>query len=102
MENLARNALAYSAPDSPVTVTCHGQPAHVLIAVHNHGRPIPEELIPTLFQPFKRGEKRHDPDRSLGLGLFIVREIVAGHGGTVQVQSSEATGTTFVLCLPRV
>lgn len=99
--NLVHNALSYGLSGTPVTVrsVCHGARAQVL--VHNMGPPIPPESIPWLFQPFRRGEQRLDRERSIGLGLFIVREIVDAHGGHVAVRSAAGEGTTFHIELPR-
>ncbi|UQA56434.1 sensor histidine kinase [Polyangium aurulentum] len=101
VDNLTRNAVSYSPPGSVVTVRSRDDGARVLVEVHNQGTPIPEDVLPTLFEPFKRGERKQDPDRSIGLGLFIVREIVSAHGGEVTVRSTAAEGTTFSLDLPR-
>ncbi len=68
------------------------------LTVHNGGEPISEASLPTLFEPFKRGESSV---QGLGLGLYIVGEIVRAHGGTVGVTSSAAEGTTFTVRLPR-
>jgi signal transduction histidine kinase len=58
--------------------------------------------MPHLFDPFRStSHGRTARSRGLGLGLFIIREIVRAHGGTVQVSSTEAEGTTFTLRLPR-
>lgn len=99
--NLTRNAVTYSPPGTPVSVRSTDRRTGIRLEVHNEGRPIPADVIPTLFQPFKRGERKSDPDRSIGLGLFIVREIVAAHGGLVHVQSTEDAGTTFAVELPK-
>jgi PAS domain S-box-containing protein len=99
--NLTRNAISYSPAGSVVTVRSRDCGGKVRLEVHNEGRPIPADVLPTLFQPFKRGERRHDPERSIGLGLFIVREIVMAHGGSVDVSSSLAEGTTFRVDLPK-
>lgn len=99
--NLARNALSYSPRETKVTLRSFGLDELVRVEVHNDGTPIPAQLIPHLFQPFKRGERKHDPDRSIGLGLFIVREIATAHDGHVSVESSATEGTTFRLDLPR-
>jgi sigma-B regulation protein RsbU (phosphoserine phosphatase) len=99
--NLIRNAVSYSPPDTTVTVRSLGTgDGGRAVEVHNHneGGPIPEAIVPSLFQPFQRGESTH---RSIGLGLFIVREIVVAHGGTVAVRSTEQDGTTFRVELPR-
>ena len=99
--NLARNAISYGQPGTPVTVRTQDRGDHLRVEVHNHGPAIAPDVMPTLFQPFKRGGKKPDPDRSIGLGLFIVREIVAAHGGAVDVHSTQSDGTTFSVDLPR-
>lgn len=98
--NLVRNAITYGAPGTPITIRSLYLDGRAQIEVHNHGKPIPPDVVPTLFQPFKRSEHQYDPDRSIGLGLFIVREIVAAHGGAVAVRSTAVDGTTFVVDLP--
>jgi signal transduction histidine kinase len=71
--------------------------------VHNDGTPIPAEAIPTIFDPLMRSanEELGEPSTSLGLGLFIVKEVVEAHRGTIEVTSSEVEGTTFTVVLPR-
>ncbi|PCC68538.1 PAS domain S-box-containing protein [Nannocystis exedens] len=100
--NLVHNALSYGLSGAPVTVRSVGRGARAQVLVHNEGPPIPPESIPSLFQPFRRGEQRHDRERSIGLGLFIVREIVDAHGGNVAVHSAVGEGTTFHIDLPRL
>ncbi|MFL5343272.1 MAG: PAS domain-containing protein [Hyalangium sp.] len=100
--NLVTNALRYSTPGTPVQVSTRAEEDTVQLEVHNLGKPICEELLPHLFEAMKRGS--HDgasSGRSVGLGLYIVQQIVCAHGGTVSVQSSEAEGTTFTVQLPR-
>lgn len=72
--------------------------ASVTLRVHNTGC-IPAAMLPTLFDAFPTAERPHSS--GLGLGLFIVRELVAAHRGTVHVSSSNDEGTTFTLQLPR-
>jgi signal transduction histidine kinase len=64
--------------------------------------PIPEEMQPTLFSPFRRGERdsRTNKTTGLGLGLYISREVTLSHGGRLDLQSSGAEGTTFRVILP--
>jgi signal transduction histidine kinase len=70
--------------------------------VYNDGPPIPCEILSELFQPFRRGANQQgELSRGLGLGLFIVREIVRAHQGTVEVDSAEERGTTFTVRIPR-
>jgi len=56
--------------------------------------------LPVLFDPFRSGREKRARD-GLGLGLFIVHQIVEGHGGRIAVQSTDAAGTTIVVTLPR-
>jgi signal transduction histidine kinase len=70
------------------------------LSVHNRGAPIPAELLPGLFEPFQRGLRPGALDGSIGLGLYIVRQVALGHGGDVRVRSTAEEGTTFVLELP--
>ncbi|SEK93719.1 PAS domain S-box-containing protein [Stigmatella aurantiaca] len=100
--NLAKNALDYSPEDTPVTVSLHDEGHRVRLEVHNHGEPIPAEILPVLFEPFRRGVKAEDSKPSgLGLGLFIARQIALAHGGTLEVRSTREEGTRFIVSLPR-
>jgi signal transduction histidine kinase len=61
---------------------------------------IPEELLPKLFEPLVTVRSLENAS-GLGLGLYITREIVGAHGGTIEVDSSDTKGTIFVVSLPR-
>jgi sigma-B regulation protein RsbU (phosphoserine phosphatase) len=94
--NLTSNALTYGSPERPVTITTHGRDATLELTVHNWGTPIPEALIPVIFEPLRRGEQQvRLGSRSVGLGLYIVRQIARAHGGDVTVDSTAEAGTTF-------
>jgi signal transduction histidine kinase len=97
--NLVANALQYGR--DPVTVTATCGDGNVAVAVTNQGDPIPDESHARLFDPFKRGEAAYTDRQGLGLGLYIVSEIMRAHGGTVAVVSSRERGTTFRLTWPR-
>jgi phosphoserine phosphatase RsbU/P len=102
LTNLFSNAHAHGSPGTPidVAVICEGD--HVRVTVHNRGEPIPENMQQTIFDPFRRGEQRsYNVRKGLGLGLYITRQVVEAHGGTVDVDSTLADGTTFTLTLPR-
>jgi PAS domain S-box-containing protein len=102
LANLVENAFKYGAPDRPVTLTTREVDDEVRVEVHNEGPPISEALLPRLFEPFSRGAQTDETVKlSLGLGLYIVREIVRVHRGTVEVRSTHETGTTFTVRLPR-
>ena len=104
LSNLVGNALIHGAADTPIEVFVDVRDSEALLAVTNRGPVIPAERAASLFQPFiQGGAGYHDVDRprGLGLGLYIVRQIVVAHGGTVTVESSVALGTTFIVRLPR-
>lgn len=99
--NLLDNALKYSPRVTPVRLRTFEQGADAVhLEVQNAGPPIPAHVLPTLFQPFRRGEGPGKRE-SLGLGLYIARSIVEAHGGTLRVESTPDVGTIFSLCLPR-
>ena len=98
--NLVGNALQHGDPERPVTVRVAMREGRAELSVHNHGAPIPAELLPGLFEPFQRGLRPGALDGSIGLGLYIVRQVAVGHGGEVRVRSTSEEGTTFVLELP--
>ena len=102
VQNLASNAVKYSPPGTPVTVRSRGDGDGVELEVHNAGTPIAPEALGRLFQPMQRATALPDSvGRSVGLGLYIVAEVVRAHGGQVEVSSSEKAGTTFTVRLPR-
>src|SRR5262249_9647878 len=99
--NLVGNAIQHGDPNSDIEVTLDDQGEAVELRVHNQGPPIPGDLLPVLFDPF-RGRSSHSPGRDgLGLGLYICREMVHAHRGEISVQSADGAGTTFTVRLPR-
>lgn len=98
--NLVANAITYGAPDKPVVVTSAIDDGTFSIAVGNEGPAIAPELLPHLFDPMTRGKGAQEGTHSVGLGLFIVREIARAHRGTVTVASASGA-TTFTALLPR-
>jgi sigma-B regulation protein RsbU (phosphoserine phosphatase) len=99
--NLVSNAIAHGHPSAPITVTSIVAERSCSIAVHNRGTPIPAEAQASIFQPMTRGANASTTGRSVGLGLFIVREIARAHGGSAEVKSSAEHGTTFRVTFPR-
>jgi signal transduction histidine kinase len=96
ISNLVGNALTHGT--GAVSVRIDGDGHDVVFAVHNDGEPIPPDVLPVLFEPFRRGDRSPN---GLGLGLYIVREVIRRHGGSIEVRSSRDAGTTFVSRWPR-
>lgn len=102
LSNLIGNALRHGAREAPVTVALEGRDAsHVSVLVHNAGQ-IPPEILPHVFHPFRSGRARRHRSDGLGLGLFIVKQLVEAHAGGIDVQSSAERGTVFRVQLPRL
>ena len=105
LQNLIGNALQHGSHSRVVTVTLTGGAEQVLLSVHNRGTPIDEGSLATLFDPLVRSPSEDvslpGTSTSLGLGLYIVKESVNAHGGTIEVTSTAAEGTTFTVVLPK-
>ena len=99
LANLVANAVEHGDPREPVDVIVEMLQGALVLSVSNRGEPIPEQLLPSLFQPYRRGASGR-PRVGLGLGLYIVSEIAKSHGGRVEVRSSHTEGTTFTCTLP--
>jgi signal transduction histidine kinase len=103
LANLVSNAVKYSPDGGRVTVTARFEPGidGVTIAVADEGMGIPEEQLDRIFDRFQRVDAPATRGiRGTGLGLFIVRELVELHGGTIRVESTVGRGSTFRFTLP--
>jgi signal transduction histidine kinase len=99
--NLVENGIKHGDKTSPIIIKTRAERDQVTLEVHSRGTPIPRDLLPHIFKPFRSGGASESRTRSHGLGLFIVHEIVRGHGGQVSVESSQEHGTCFRIVLPR-
>ena len=100
--NLTENAIRYGRPDGAVHISVSEADGNVQIRVRDHGSGIPEAYRESVFQPFFRVDKsRSRAHGGVGLGLSLVWEIAALHGGTVQIERSGADGTVMLVTLPR-
>ena len=95
--NLVANSVAYGDLRQPISVTSRLGDKGCEVAVHNYGAVIPEALLADLFEPMTRGTDQGSEVRSVGLGLYIVRELARVHGGDVAVSSCATGGTTFTV-----
>jgi PAS domain S-box-containing protein len=103
ISNLLANALRYSPEDAQVTVSLEAAPEGLWLSVHNMGEPIAKDVMPRLFDAFARGvADESGRSAGLGLGLYIVKQIVEAHHGRVEVVSTRAQGTTFRVLWPGV
>ncbi|MDQ6639031.1 MAG: HAMP domain-containing histidine kinase [Pseudomonadota bacterium] len=106
LSNLLNNAVQHGDRGAPVSLSAHGEEESVVLAIANAGKPIAADDLRLIFEPLVQvpstsSDLSMRPKTSLGLGLFIVREIVLGHHGTIDVQSAAHTGTVFTIRLPR-
>jgi signal transduction histidine kinase len=106
LSNLIGNAIQYGSPDLPVVVRVTAADGDVAIAVNNRGTTIPPDRLSAVFDPMVRIAASVNSDyaerTSLGIGLFISREIVHAHGGKITLASTDADGTTFTVTMPRL
>ena len=107
LTNLLTNAVQHGDKNVPIVLEAEGTPNDVVVTVQNQGGTIPLDALATIFEPLVqvpngRANQHEQPYTSLGLGLFITRELVHGHQGTIDVRSSVETGTTFTVHLPRI
>ena len=87
--------------DAPIDIAARGEDDETTISVHNSGPAISPEKVSQLFGGIRRGTAGSRDRRHLGLGLFIVDKIVEGHNGTLEVQSTPESGTTFTIRLQK-
>ena len=99
--NLIGNALKHGTPEGAIQVRLDGSDRdHVTLVVKNGGT-IPPDIVPYLFDPFRGGQRQTGRGDGLGLGLYIVSQIVQAHDGRVDVKTGEGGETAFHVRLPR-
>ena len=101
ISNLVGNALQHGAPGSPIVVESRIVGDHATLVVSNDGPGIPAHELASLFEPYRRGTTAGSGHGSAGLGLYIAREVIAAHGGTIEVDSKPHGTTRFTVRLPR-
>jgi signal transduction histidine kinase len=99
--NLAENAVKYGHREGRVALAVARTADGACVSVHNDGPPISPEDQRRLFEPYERLKASAPSTIGWGLGLALVRACVDAHGGTIEVESNAADGTTFTILLPR-
>jgi signal transduction histidine kinase len=101
ISNIAGNASEHAREGTSVSIQASGEGAHVVVVISNEGAPIPPEVLPFIFDPFRRARQNEvSKAGNLGLGLYIAREVTRAHRGSIDVESAEGK-TMFTLRLPR-
>jgi len=105
ISNLLGNAVQHGRGSGEVKLVIRDEGPAIHLSVHNDGAPIPRDALPTIFEPLVQGGspelRAQRRPGSLGLGLYIAREVVNAHGGSIDVESTQEMGTTFSVLLPR-
>jgi signal transduction histidine kinase len=104
VSNLLGNAIQHGDPNAPIELKLRGDHSGVMLTIRNRGTPIPQGELGRIFDPLVRGAAAKTPKQnrpgSIGLGLYIARELVMAHGGRIDVTSSAEEGTAFTFHLP--
>ncbi len=100
VNNLLDNALKYNQPGGSVHVTLRTSDGHVLLRVADTGIGMEPAQIPRIFEPYTQLSNRKSNRQGIGMGLCLVKSIVDSLGGTIQVESRPAVGSTFTVNLP--
>jgi signal transduction histidine kinase len=105
LSNLLNNAVQYRGPGEPVSLSAKSIDGDLVLNVHNTGPVIPPSALIAIFDPLVQlavaPDQQGRPYTSMGLGLFIAREIASGHGGRIHASSGADAGTIFTVTLPR-
>ena len=100
LSNVLGNAVQHGSPDTPIVITVDGAGDRITIEIRNEGQ-IRPDMLPMLFDPLTRAETRRQRTSGLGLGLYLVDQVVRAHGGALGVDSTSEEGTRFRIELPR-
>lgn len=102
ISNLLNNAVQHGSSTTPIGLSIDGTGDTIILTVRNQGRPIPHEAVAFIFDPLRRNatDELGRPHGSIGLGLYIAREVATAHGGSINVSSTEEE-TVFLIRLAR-
>ncbi len=100
LSNIAGNAVEHASAGTAVVVKVRAEGEEAVVEIMNQGDPIPPDLLPVIFEPFRQATRGRSTKGNLGLGLYIAKQIVLAFGGSLDGRSAGGT-TTFVMRLPR-
>ena len=99
--NLLSNAIKYNRPNGSIILKTEPQEGRMIISVQDTGIGIPEDAVGHIFEKFYRVRENEAKIPGTGLGLSICKQIVQGHGGTIEIKSKVGIGTNILIGLPR-
>jgi signal transduction histidine kinase len=99
--NLVDNAVRHNHPDGWIRLSTGIDGDHAFVRIANSGAAVPDEEVPSMFEPFRRMEERTNAHEGVGLGLAIVKSISVAHGGRVEAHSQSEGGLLITVLLPR-
>jgi two-component system phosphate regulon sensor histidine kinase PhoR len=99
-QNILENAIKYNRPHGSITIESHIHHDQLVISIHDSGIGIPLDSQKQLFTKFFRAPNVLETHQGTGLGLFVVKQIIDAHHGTIWIESQESIGTTVFVGLP--
>ena len=99
--NILDNAVKYSEDNTKIKIHTFCYEMFCGISITDQGQGISEDEIPKIFSRFYRGSLARDKE-GIGVGLFLSRNIIEGHGGYIKVKSKVGVGSTFDICFPNL
>jgi signal transduction histidine kinase len=101
VRNLLSNAIKYSPDGGEVLVRLHASEQTADVSIADHGVGIAPEVVPRLFNPFYRAPSTATTVRGTGIGLYVSKQLIEAHGGSISIVSQLGEGTTITFRLPR-
>ena len=100
IRNLLKNAMKYGGQGTRIAIDFRNSEDHITVSIYNSGTPVPQEYRDRLFKKFDRVSPEQKSSEGIGLGLYLVKEIIIKHGGTIRYEARKK-GSNFVFTLPK-
>lgn len=100
LENVVRNAIHHTPPDSMITLAIHKENNSLQIMVDDQGTGVPEAELDSIFEPFQRSSAGSSTRNGYGLGLAIARRAIESHGGSIRAANRPESGLRITITLP--